>query len=369
LPASIDMKYRSKIPVLLLVVLSLAACGKKAVYVDESFSNDSPFKLRVDGDTTLACESARRSLLGQGYLIDLANSDEVKGRKATRGENTFIEMNVVCVPESSGSTIFAAGVLSTYDLKKNSSSASVGLSALGSISLPIGQSVDSLVKVSEETIDDKEFYKRFFTAVDTVLDDMAAGKASAEAVEEPVEEPVAVESAPLPTQSAIWPELFPEQAEPAIVPDPVPAQAEPVVVPETVPETVPFPAEPAAAPDTIPLQAEPAPLPEAVPVESAPPVTPSVPAAAEGSSGAVSLPLPDEEPLGISPEPAPDNEPMGIPAQTLPAKQVPAARDSDLAPIETTAVKKVMPKPTTAVQETPATPPASTPASAVDELF
>ena len=182
------MTYRSKILLLLLSALLLVACSKKAVYVDESFSNDSPFKLRVTEDVTLSCESARRSLLGQGYLIELANSDEVKARKATRGENTFIEMNVVCVPESNGSTVFATGVLSSYDMKKNTSSASVGLSALGSISLPIGQSIDSLVKVSEETIDDKGFYKRFFTAVETQLSEMSLGPESGTLVEPDTEQ-------------------------------------------------------------------------------------------------------------------------------------------------------------------------------------
>lgn len=282
------MKYRLKIPLILFTVLSLAACSKEAVYIEESFSNDSPFKLRVAGDTALACESARRSLLGQGYLITLANSDEVKARKATRGENTFIEMNVVCVPESSGSTIFATGVLSSYDLKKNSSSASVGLSALGSISLPIGQSVDSLVQVSEETIDDKGFYQRFFAAVDTVLGGMEVRKDAVEVEAEPEVEPeVRPEAEPIPPQapSAIWPQLFPEQADPETGPESPPA------LPEFETPTPPVPA-----------QAEPA-------------VTMPEPALQEEPSGIPVIPGSEEEPVGI-PQPGPDEEPLGIPAQS-----------------------------------------------------
>ena len=326
------MKYRSKIPFILIAILSLAACAKKAVYIDESFSNDSPFKLRVDGDVALGCESARRSLLGQGYLIELANSDEVKARKATRGENTFIEMNIVCVPESNGSTIFATGVLSTYDLKKNSSSASVGLSALGSISLPIGQSVDSLVKVSEETIDDEGFYKRFFTAVDTLLVAMEAGRAPAVPLDEPAEEAPAVEYAPPSTQSAIWPELFPEQPAPDVGPDPLPGPVEAETLPESFSES-------------------------AAPVVTMPaPVTPAEPVKAEGALSGFPALAPDEEPLGISPVSGPEEEPLGItptpapgaePTGISPAPLVtdkgPAAAESGLAPIETTAVKKTAP--------------------------
>tara|TARA_B110000503_G_scaffold1730_1_gene2326 strand:+ start:16248 stop:17228 length:981 start_codon:yes stop_codon:yes gene_type:complete len=326
------MKYRSKILLLLLSVLFVAACSKKAVYINESFSNDSPFKLRVDGGVDLACESARRSLLGQGYLIDLANSDAVKARKATRGENAFIEMNIVCVPENSGSTIFATGVVSTYDLKKNSSSASVGLSAFGSISLPIGQSVDSLVKVSEETIDDKDFYKRFFTAVGILLGEMEAGQIPIEAEVELAVEPVAEESAP-PVQSAIWPELFPQQLEPAVVPDPIPVQSEF----ESVPTAVMMP-EPVVH------------------------LVPLAPALDEKSLGNPSSSLADEDPLGISPVLTPEDEPLGIsPAPAFieePLGIQPQSRAIELAPIVTTAVKKVVPRPT-----------ATTPASELENIF
>ncbi|MEZ5570970.1 MAG: DUF2242 domain-containing protein [Halioglobus sp.] len=180
------MRYISTI-LLFSACAVLAACSNQAVYTSESFAQDSPFKMRADAEVAPACESARRALLGQGYLIESANEEGIKARKATRGgetQNTFIEVTVVCLPDPTGSTLFATGVLTTYELKKSSSSASVGLSALGSISLPIGQSADSLVKVSEETIDDKDFYGRFFAAVRTILDEMAAGKPAAEVASE-----------------------------------------------------------------------------------------------------------------------------------------------------------------------------------------
>jgi hypothetical protein len=248
------MKYGSTILLLPLCVLLASACSNQAVYSGESFSNDSPFKMRVDGEVAQACESARRSLLGQGYLIENADSEGIKSRKAIRTEdnpNTFIEMNVVCLPETSGSTLFATGVVTTYALKKSSSSASVGLSALGSISLPIGQSADSLVKVSEETIDDKEFYGRFFAAVGNILAEMRAGNAPPEPAAEPAvaetvpataAQPAELESAPVavpeppPGQEAAEFTLEPvvNQAV-AIRPDPSPADETPVVSAESSP--------------------------------------------------------------------------------------------------------------------------------------
>lgn len=184
---------------LLLGALCLAGCsGEPAVYNRESFSDDSPFRLDVDVPAATGCDGARRALLGQGYLIEKADAEQVKGRKAYRSEgdqNTFIEVNVVCVGEDIGSTLYANGVLSTYDLKKSSSPASVGVSAIGSISLPIGRSADSLVKIAEETIDDPAFYQRFFGSVKGALQAMRARtKATEPASAAPAEKPAAAGS-------------------------------------------------------------------------------------------------------------------------------------------------------------------------------
>lgn len=153
--------------------LMLAACGANTARItQDSFSVDSPYKSRLDSNSALACESARRALLGDGYIIDTYSKDNVKGRKAYRMESdrsTFIEMNVVCADDPDGSMVYANGVLSTYDVKRSGASASVGVSALGSVSLPFGQSAESMVKTSDDTIREKEFYRRFFTAVKVVM--------------------------------------------------------------------------------------------------------------------------------------------------------------------------------------------------------
>ncbi|MEE4146130.1 MAG: DUF2242 domain-containing protein, partial [Halieaceae bacterium] len=207
------MKHSWKILFFCLCLVFQTGCSNQAVYTSESFAIDSPFKVKFDAEVAMACEGARRSLLGQGYLIESSNSDGVKARKAYKNrddENTFIEMTIVCLPETSGSTLFATGVLSAYALKKSTSSASVGLSALGSISLPIGQSADSLVKVSEETISDRDFYGRFFAAVDNALGEMRAGQA----VPERVKSAEATEPAPVEAPSTMVPETLPERVAP-----------------------------------------------------------------------------------------------------------------------------------------------------------
>ena len=56
-----------------------------------------------------------------------------------------------------------------YTLKKSDTSASVGLSVLGSLSLPIRSNSDSMVKISSETVPAGKFYERFFSLVDHYL--------------------------------------------------------------------------------------------------------------------------------------------------------------------------------------------------------
>lgn len=308
------MTFRSKLLLLLLGALMQAACSNQAVYTGESFASDSPFKMRTDGDVALACESARRSLLGQGYLIESASNDGVKGRKAYRTEdtqNTFIEMNIVCLPDASGSSLFATGVLSTYALKKSSSSASVGLSALGSISLPIGQSADSLVKVSEETIDDKDFYKRFFAAVEIILGEMRAGKA----------EPVPATTTPVPPV-----------APPAAAP--IAPVAQPVITP--APDVPPAPAAPTAPPAIVPAAA-PAPGPVSLPpatVETLEPFpTPAAPTVAPAQETVPAAPVKVPAPQPSLPEETLEFFPVREAATTAPLPDPRALPEADPAAV------------------------------------
>jgi hypothetical protein len=161
-----------------LCVLILGGCGgPDEVYKRETFEVDSPYQLLTTLPQDSACESARRALLGQGYIIDSADAGAVKGRKAFRvsgDESTVLEMNVVCVARGEASTIFANAVESVYTVKKSAQSASVGVPVIGSISVPLSGSSDSLVKIGDATVNDKEFYQRFFTVIEYYLEQVAA---------------------------------------------------------------------------------------------------------------------------------------------------------------------------------------------------
>ena len=64
---------------------------------------------------------------------------------------------------------FVNAVQENFSLKKSNSSASVGVSPFGSLSLPFTGSDDSLVKVASLTITSAPFYERFFQLVERYL--------------------------------------------------------------------------------------------------------------------------------------------------------------------------------------------------------
>lgn len=167
----------------ILAVVALAGCGtvnsnntKQIDYQAEDFSSTNTYAHTFAGTAPATCEAARRALLSQGYVIQEANASLIKGRKNFQPQSDIhvqIEFHVVCAADSKGSnstTAFANAVRDRYTLKKISNSASLGVGVIGSLSLPVGTSDESLVKVASETIPTRKFYDRFFELVESYLD-------------------------------------------------------------------------------------------------------------------------------------------------------------------------------------------------------
>ena len=166
-----------------LALLLLAGCsglggtkpGKNPVYAQESFGDADTFSRVVESSPQQACEASRRALLSQGYIVTLAQADRVNARKNFQPQidsHVEIEFHVVCVLEDSklpSSVIFVTATQDRYALKKSKDSASVGVSAIGSVSVPWSSSDDSLVKVASETIPAGPFYERFFQLIERYL--------------------------------------------------------------------------------------------------------------------------------------------------------------------------------------------------------
>ena len=212
-------------------VLALSACGmhgaKKAEPPPsgETFGATDTYSRSYEVAPAVACEAARRALLGQGYVIGKADGSALEASKSFQPDaETHTQLNVraTCVPQAdNGSLVFVNAVQDRYALKTTSNTASVGVSVLGSVSVPIGSSGANLVRVASNTVQNEDFYKRFFDRVKYYL----------------------------PGTEGVM--KTPPPPEPAAPPDPVP----------------PAPATPASAPAATPATSQPAPAQDA-------PVTP-----------------------------------------------------------------------------------------------
>lgn len=159
-------------------VVLLAGCAgtvAKTFGVQETFGSVATFSRLFDATPAQTCEASRRALLSQGYVISSSAADLVEGKKSFQPEpESHLQMvvRVVCVPEANDGKVslgFVTATQDTYALRKTNNSASVGVGAIGSVSLPFSSSSESLVKVGSETIAKDTFYDSFFDLVKRYL--------------------------------------------------------------------------------------------------------------------------------------------------------------------------------------------------------
>ncbi len=253
--------------VVALVLAGAAGCSSNntAVYEHEDFADSGTFSRNYAGTDAQSCEAARRALLSQGYIITSSDPKQVSGHKSFQqsGDNHLeITFNVVCTDAGTvdhHSTMFANALQDRYALKKLNNSASLGVGVLGSVSMPIGSTDDSLVKVASETVSSAKFYERFFGLVELFMPPPAKPT-------EPVKAPINEPDLGIPEPQALAPATAPVIQE-VVTPVIEPAAA-PAVEPVTEPVVAPMSTElPISAPP--PVQAEP--TPDAANVQAAPP--------------------------------------------------------------------------------------------------
>ncbi|PIB62046.1 DUF2242 domain-containing protein [Pseudomonas sp. 2995-3] len=265
---------------LALVLAGAAGCSspKTAIYEHENFDDSGTFSRDYPVSDVAACEAARRALLSQGYIITSSDPKLVVGNKSFQqtGETHLqISFNVVCADDGKGakhSTMFANALQDRYALKKVNNSASLGVGVLGSVSMPIGSTDDSMVKVASETVTAPKFYDRYFSLVDVFLPQ------DVKAAEHIPEKPKAELGMPEPKAAAHADKPAPaDKVAPADKIDapkdaPVaPAVSEPLAPP---PEAAPIAPQAEPAPTTAPT-----PAPAAEPAPS--PTNPNLPAPTE----------------------------------------------------------------------------------------
>ena len=273
------MSFPVRAVVVALVLAGLAGCSSKktAIYEHENFDDSGTFSRNYPVTDKSACEAARRALLSQGYIITSNDPKMISGHKSFQqtGESHLeISFNIVCADDGGSehhATMFANALQDRYALKKVNNSASLGVGVLGSVSMPIGSTDDSMVKVASETVSSAQFYDRFFGLVEVFLPKPKEEKKAQHAPQQPKPELGVPEPAPVKAEVVV------PAAVPVIVPEPVVAPvSEPVVPPAAV-----EPVLPAEVPVTVPAVV--APVTPVVEPAAEPAITP-VPAAVEPST-------------------------------------------------------------------------------------
>ncbi|PXX63804.1 hypothetical protein SAMN05660489_03720 [Pseudomonas sp. LAMO17WK12:I10] len=267
---------------LTLLLAAVAGCSsqKTAIYEHENFDDSGTFSRNYPVNETASCEAARRALLSQGYIITSSDPKLVSGHKSFQqtGETHMeISFSVVCAQDGNTghrSTVFANALQDRYALKKVNNSASLGVGVLGSVSMPIGSTDDSMVKVASETVSSAKFYERYFALVELFLPQEA--KKAAHIIEKPK------------TDLGV-PE--PKPAEPAAAPASAPVTPQPAPV---APAAEPTPATPSVAPAESNLSQPLAPPAEAAPIAPGAPAEPTPPTEIVTPPPASTLPAPTE---------------------------------------------------------------------------
>ncbi|MBK5009177.1 DUF2242 domain-containing protein [Pseudomonas sp. S60] len=254
---------------LAVVLAGVAGCTSKkaAVYEHENFDDSGTFSRSFPVGDASSCEAARRALLSQGYIITSSGANQVVGNKSFQqnsDNHLQISFNVTCAPDATDdqhSTMFANALQDRYALKKSNTSASLGVGVLGSVSMPIGSSDDSMVKVASETVTAAQFYDRYFALVESYLPKpkpkpAKVSKAKVEEAPVKAEKPAVVLGLPeQPAAPAAAPTSLQETA-----PAPAAAASEPVSPPVAVPAVDDTQgSQPVAPPaETAPIEVQPA---------------------------------------------------------------------------------------------------------------
>jgi len=160
-----------------LSAAGLAACGSPghSYGLQERFGSGNMHSRLFDATPARTCEAGRRALLSQGYFINTARADLVEGSKSFQPDaesHMQMTIRVVCASDGGQGSVtlgFVTALQDSYTVKKGNNSASLGVPAIGSLSLPFMAGSESLVKVGSQTVNSEHFYDSFFDIVKRYL--------------------------------------------------------------------------------------------------------------------------------------------------------------------------------------------------------
>lgn len=162
---------------LLAAAILLAGCSTtKEVHKAEAFQPQTQFSEKIPRPSKVVCWSVKRAFLSQGYMLDqAADSPTLTGVKNYQKDDettVTLRLQTSCAENNDGSsTIFATASrdISKVQREKQHRSGGIGWFTL---TVPAG-SRETLQIVQRETIQDPDFYKRFYALVKSFAEEDA----------------------------------------------------------------------------------------------------------------------------------------------------------------------------------------------------
>jgi hypothetical protein len=154
---------------LLAAVAALGGCAsRKHDLAEESLSAAAPFSRTFTGSGDSVCWSVKRALLSQGYMLDRpTDAGVLTGTREFQPKpklNVAIHLQTTCADNRNGTSIvFVTASREESELQKMKQSTSLGVGP-ATLTMPSG-SAEVLGVVRRETIQDPNFYNRFFSLI------------------------------------------------------------------------------------------------------------------------------------------------------------------------------------------------------------
>jgi hypothetical protein len=172
-------------PVLfVLVVAALLAAGcstTKEFHRKETFNSTTPFSAKVNAPSKVVCWSVKRAFLAQGYMLDRSTAEAatltgIKEFQADNETNVTLRLQTSCADNNDGtSTVYATALKEVNQVQAEKQHRAFGI-GWATVTVPAG-SAKVLRPISRETVNDPEFYQRFYALVSKLAaEDMRAAR-------------------------------------------------------------------------------------------------------------------------------------------------------------------------------------------------
>lgn len=165
-------------PHLLAATIALAGCGSTPTerYREEVFQAQTPYSATIRRPSKIVCWSVKRAFLSQGFMLDRAADSAtltgVKDYQVDEDTTVTVRLQTTCAENSDGtSTVFAAASRDINKVQNEKQHRSAGV-AWATVTVPSG-SASTLRLMKRETIQDADFYQRFYRLVETYAEEDA----------------------------------------------------------------------------------------------------------------------------------------------------------------------------------------------------